>query len=387
MNKILPSLIAATVSFSSFHETSACITVTTDTSVFTVNATSVWSVYTGAVDYAFANSNTDGILGYPSTRQVREWTAVMAAPYTVMALADESALEFFGREETSSFFRVCRPKDAAEEALVALSALETFTYTYLWSLRHYVPAWKEQVDEYAALIGADLSACPDTESFDCGTNTPLGFARLMFEQTRLVFDQDGWNANGNLTAANNVLEYEDWRDVNYNENDGYLSDCTEKWKPLYEEKCVSEEEDIITSVLDSITELTELTDQFSQPSSAPEMCWKPVQLQLNLGTYRQQWLYPHIAEVGRSYFVGNEKICELEMDYPCYDFADERQAVLQTLAELDDEKKAKVEFYQNVWQWFMLFQRGLWDTDTDTTEFNKIRGVTSTIAALVSQLL
>jgi len=361
------AIVFATASFSSHYHANACVSVSTSLNQYKVTEVDVWSVYTGAIDYVVNNSKTAGISEYPPARQIREWTAVMATPYSVMAMSDPLALEFFGRESVSRFFRICPPENDAEKILVGKSELESFTYAYLWSLRHYVPVWATAVNEYALSIGADLSRCPSSTSFDCGTNTPVGFAKLMYDQVETVFDRDGWNANGDLTAANNVLAYEDWRTINWNNNDQYIKDCTDIWQPLYNENC---------------GEVSSGINPFESAPVNPSICWTPIQRNLNWGTYRQQYLYPHVAETGRSYFLGNKEICDMKLSYPCYDYFKDRQNLLLLVGALDDEKKAEIEFFQNVWSWFMLFQRGLWDTDTQSSQFQKIRGVTGVISSM-----
>jgi len=350
-----------------------CITVDLNFNI-SINATSALEVYDGAIDYALNVAGVRGILDHPPSIQIREWLAVISVAYSVLSSSEADAIEFFGRAQQTAFYRRCRPVVGhpdfdIQTAAIERHALESFGYAYLWSIQKFIPEWSDAMDAYAATINLDLTNCPSSQTFDCGTNTPIGFARLIYEQNSFVFDSDGWNAEGDLTGTSNLIPYRDWRNVKFNDNDLYVDKCTDEWQPMNVQCKI----------------LLFQPDAFSLLATN-DVCWSPISAQLNYRSYRQQWRHPHVGDTGRSYFLGDQEICDAQVRYPCYCFIRENKAVLEKLGVLDDSKKAETEFFNNVFLWMTTFQKDYYASST-ANDFQVITAIAATASAMYEATL
>jgi len=332
-----------------------CVQIATEQ--YNVTAANQWEVYKGAIHAGLASTN--GIFDYTAPKQIRSWLGVMAAAYTSMAWTQKSSLDFFARVGESSNNRRCGAVSSDQQNMLENHALEAFTYAYLWSIQYFVPEWSFAIDSYANSIGADLTRCSIST---CDISSAVGFAKKIVEDVQDVFYVDGWNAEGS-TQVYNPFPFEDWRPPFYQPNFG--QQCLAQWKVQ--------------------NELCNLRIEYGD-----KVCWRE---QLNQMPnkdyfYVEKYHLPHMADSGRSYFLGNDFICdEISVQYPCYDLEEEANKVLDRSAKLNDEKKAKVEYFDNSFLWFNDFLTENFDTDFASTQWEIIRDITSITAAMYESTL
>jgi len=349
-----------------------CITTDLEYNV-TVTATSAYDIYIGAIDYATEKAGAGtGIFDRPSSIQMREWLAIMSVGYSILSSSDGTAIEFFGRLEQTDYYRRCIPNPALSNFveitnIIKQHALESFGYGYLRAIQYYVPEWKDVMTEYGASIGLDLEKCTSSVSSNCGSNTPSGFAKLYFDENKLIFDNDGWNANGNLTGKTNRVPYSDWRTTKFNADAGKEM-CDSDWMNQYRACRVfslAPDPGIITGDSD--------------------VCWTPIKTTFNFRQYTELWRHPHIGDTGRSYFLGDQKICDTKVEYPCYCFAKTDTEILNDAANLDELKKAESEFFNNVFKWMFEFQRKYYSATIN--DFDFVSTITATTSSMYEATL
>jgi len=320
------------------------------------NATNQWTIYKAPIEMAL-EAGTKGILDYSVPKQVRAWLGVMAPAFSVMAYHTDSSLDFFGRNDF-----INRRCSTDETAILEAQALESFAYAYLWSLQKFVPEWSDIVSEYAAQISVDLSLCSDLNTNECSPTNPIGLARILFLEVENVFNNDGWNADGSMTKTYNALEFEDWRKMNDQPNPDAL--CTSDWK-ANNEAC-----------------------SFWTFDFDDRVCWTAQELQINEKIYKEKYAFLHVHDSGRSYFLGDEEICNLDADYPCYNsMGEQADEVIRRLRESNDNNRAKVEFFNNVWNWMNLFVMEKYDNSDGFSQWQIIQSITATTASMYESTL
>lgn len=331
-----------------------CVTIATEQ--YTVTAESQWEVYKGAIS-AGLDSN-DGIFSYTAPKQVRSWLGVMASAYTTMAWSQRAALDFFGRKTESDNSRRCAANTPAEQETLDNHAKESFTYAYLWSIIIFVPEWKTAIETYATSIGADLTKCSSSTENGCGIDNAIGLARKVVDDTVRAFRNDGWNADGTLTRTHNLVPFEDWRPSSFQPSFPEL--CVREWK-IRNEFC-------------------SLSLEFGE-----DICWTEQlhQMENKDYFYREKYHIPHLADSARSYSLGNDYICDdIDIPNPCYDVKAEAGRVISRLASLDDNKKSKIEFFDNQFLWFNLFITQSFDNLFSPTQWGIIKNITAITATM-----
>lgn len=332
--------------------TLSCVTPLYGSSQENLTVNSTWELYKGPIEAA-ASSNVPGILDYTGPKQVRAWLAVMAASYTASAYYHESALNFFG-EENADTYRRCQPTSDSEKTFFENDALLTFAYTYLWGIKTHIPEWSSIIDTYATEIGINLSVCPSVSS--CSLETPEGLARVIVVESDAVFAKDGWNADGLLSKTHNTVEFEEWREPNQVKDPNEF--CVSRWK-LKRERC----------------------DVFGF-EYGDDICWRPQVHQIGDFLYEDTYLMQHIADTGRSYFLGDTAMCDLRIEYPCIDEGFEAEENLRRLSELKDDTKAQIELFDNIWNWMNIFITKRFDAASNETDWEIIKSITASIAAM-----
>jgi len=337
-----------------FHikEAIGCVILDYSSTQTNLTVSSVWDIYKGPISMAASEDNA-GILDYVGPKQVRAWLAVMSASYTASAYYHESALNFFALEADEDYRR-CMPTSDSEQLFFDNEARLVFAYTYLWSIQSHIPEWSNIASNYATQIGIDLSVCSTST---CDLDTPTGLAKTIVEENDKVFAQDGWNADGSYTKDINRVEFEEWRDPNSIFHPNQL--CVANWK-------VKQEACSITSI------------DYSDP-----VCWKPQVHQIGNYLYEDTYLMQHVASSGRSYFLGDEAICDLKLDYPCLDLGFETNEAIRRLRVINDEGKAQVELFDNIWSWFNIFLTDYYDDNNlNASEWDIVKAITTNIAAM-----
>lgn len=359
-NTLKLALIALSTIVTQTWAQSTCSPIDTSANLtLSGNATDQWAIYKAPIEAALAAGNK-GILDYPAPKQIRAWLGVMSTAFSVMAYYRSDSLDFFGRNDP--VYRRCVPADAIETASSDAQAKESFAYAYLWGLQKFVPEWSDIVSDYAEAISVDLSSCPDINTVECSPTTPIGLVRWLFLEAEDVFKNDGWNADGSMVKTYNTLEFEDWRAVaDQPSTDGL---CTSNWKPAHE-AC-----------------------NFWTLDYNDKVCWSPQKYQFNEKIYKEKYAYLHVRDSGRSYFFGDESICSLDHDYPCYDsmglIADE---VIRRVRENTDSTRAQIEFFDNVWNWMNFFTMEYIDNAQDLSQWDIINLITSITAAMYESTL
>lgn len=319
------------------------------------------SVYQGMLNYA--NTTLDaplGIFNYTAPKQMRTWLGVMSSSYTVMAWHQKSSLDFFSRESESDDYRRCNPNTDAEKRLIERHAREAFAYTYLWSIQEFVPEWTQLTIDYAATLGLDLARCSTENEFTCGLDTPYGLARFINKQTKIYMKYDGWNAGAFMSKEQYSWQYQEYRKSNQYETPAQK--CTNSWK-VASQQC-------------ALFDLGYFED----------VCWTPQQFQFHGVIYDEKYLMQHVAQSGRSYFLGDENICASTTPYPCYDLAKEANNVISRTNSNGDDEKAEIEFFDNVFGWYSTVNNEYWKS-SPLTQFEIITGLTAAIAAMYEATL
>jgi len=147
----------------------------------------------------------------------------------------------------------------------------------------------------------DLTICDEGTAFDCSDPaTPWGLAKLMVDDATDIMSRGGWNQDGSRSAEYNRVPFSDWRAKPY------------------------------------------------QPKMGSKYSWKPLLEHNKLGfAFRQEHVTSHIGFTAKSFFVGDEKICDRQLTKPRIKYKKEMKEVLKATGTLTDEKKAEVELFDN----------------------------------------
>lgn len=342
-----------------FHSTHGCLTPDADSILVLDAVTTQMTVYQGMLDYAQTTLNAPlGIFNYTAPKQVRAWLGVMSSSYTSMAWHQKDSLDFLSRSIISNNYRRCDPNTAADQTLINNHAKDSFAYTYLWAIQEFVPEWTTIASDYATSLGLDLTKCAVENEFGCGLDTPYGLARYINKQFRLYFKFDGWNQDGSMSVSQYSWQFQEHRSQYESPSDK----CSLRWKPA--------------NALCEVFDIGYLEN----------VCWTPQEFQFFDVIYEEKYLMQHMASSGRSYFLGDEYICDTKTQYPCYDFSDEETAVKQRVSSNGDDEKAEIEFFDNVFGWFTEINDQYWQSST-LTQFEIITGITASIAAMYEATL
>eukprot|EP00594_Rhizosolenia_setigera_P008553 CAMPEP_0178964330 /NCGR_PEP_ID=MMETSP0789-20121207/15607_1 /TAXON_ID=3005 /ORGANISM="Rhizosolenia setigera, Strain CCMP 1694" /LENGTH=552 /DNA_ID=CAMNT_0020649073 /DNA_START=116 /DNA_END=1774 /DNA_ORIENTATION=+ len=327
-------------------------TITTNV---TANLTDDVDVTLALTDLDFITST--GIYTYTGPVQIRIWTAITAGLYNALAYHDDFATDWFSRVDATNELRRCVPSedDLAGQANRTLHAQETFAYTFLYLVKLFIPEWKEQVELYADLMGMTLNQCMSKDA--CSTDEPVGLAKHIYFEMKDIFKVDGWNADGIYGVGEpNAVPYKDWLKGDLELDVG--GKCASEWKLMHE--------------------LCESTANY-----ADRVCWAPTIKNFENYLYEEKFYLSHVAEVGKSYHLGDEYICESRVDYPCYNMDLEAEIVVDVNSKLNDQTKARAEFFDNIWYWsHTITSEILMEKEGDLSEFEKIRLMTMTATAM-----
>lgn len=333
-----------------------------DVDVSTDDVTNVTANLTDDVDVSLlALTDLDfitstGIYTYTGPVQIRVWTAITAGIYNALAYHDDVATDWFSRVDDTNALRRCVPEDddVYGQANRTLYAQETFAYTFLYLVQHFVPEWDEQVQLYAGLMGMKLNQC--FSKADCSTDEPVGLAKHIYFEMKDIFKVDGWNADGIYGVSGpNAVPYKDWLKGGVELDVG--GKCASEWKLMHE--------------------LCESTANY-----ADRVCWAPAIKNFENYLYEEKFYLSHVAEVGKSYHLGDEYICENRVSYPCYDVDLEAEIVLDVNSKLNDQTKARAEFFDNIWYWSHTITTQILDGKDNLSDFEKIRLMTMTTTAM-----
>lgn len=325
--------------------------------VFRSNVTTLWDIYNLPFELA-EEQGVDGLLGYSVLKQVRVWHAVMSSVFSVMAYHDSKSLDFFSSDDGYiNFLRRCQPIEEKDQIALDESELSSFAYTYLLGIKQYIPEWADIADAVAANITLDLNHCKgaDPTTFGCGYDTDVGLSRGLFDAYVDVFEEDGWNADGQTGHAHNGMEYDSVTKAGFD----HVSQC------------------VIWTSMNNICENGEW-DQ--------DVCWKPSRIIVGGEIYKQEYQMPHVADQGRSFHLSDSIICNYKSNYPCYDLEKEAKATISRLKDLDDEKKVKVEYFENVFHWYhSLLKNAL--ANTGKSNFETVKTIAVSTASLYEAIL
>lgn len=336
---------------------------------------------------------TTGIYTYTGPVQIRVWTAITAGLYNALAYHDDFATDWFSRVDDTNALRRCVPEedDVAGQGNRTLFAQETFAYTFLYLVKHFIPEWEEQVELYADLMGMKLNQC--FSKADCSTDEPVGLSKHIYFEMKDIFKVDGWNANGVYGVSGpNAVPYKDWLKGKFKKKTNiyylfiylfarvltthiqYIHTCSSIQKGDLEldvgGKCAAEWK--------LMHELCEATANY-----ADRVCWAPAIKNFENYLYEEKLYLSHVAEVGKSYHLGDEYICESRVSYPCYDLDLEAEVVIDVNSKLNDETKARAEFFDNIWYWsHTITSEILLEKEGDLSDFEMIRLMTMTTTAM-----
>lgn len=336
--------------FSFFSSTVRSCIRPDEPTVFRANVTTVWEIYNEP--FRLANEHgVDGMLGYNPLKQARVWNAIMSSVYSVIAYHHEKALDFFSSDhEYIHFLRRCQP-DPGYEYLLEESQVTAFAYTYLWGIQTYVPEWSAFATQIAQNISIDLDACKgaDFTTFGCGYDTDVGMSRGFFDAYVGFFKNDGWNSDGKLKHTLNGLEYGGLKPLDH------ISKCS-SW--------------------------TKLNNFCPLGKWDQDVCWKPATVLVGDQIYQQVYNMPHIANMAQSFHLKNSRICGIFVEYPCYDLEEEAMKTIKRLNQLDDEKKAKVEYFKNIFRvTHSLLEKSFGD-ESGKSIFETVKGITAATVSL-----
>lgn len=212
---------------------------------------------------------------------------------------EETAIEVFGRKQWTDTWRRCRG-DLDDEAWMRHRLT-----TLAWTMATLVVKWWGHPDEidvamaFGEKFNIDIHIC-EKEGFTCDDlSTPWGLANAIVEDVNAIFENDGWNEKGDLNAEYNGLRYSDWRKSPYVPRNKKYS-----WHPLTE------------------------SNGFGF-------------------LYKQEHVTPHIGFTAKSFFVGDQKICERDIGTPKIRYRKEMRKVLERVKKLTPRQKAEVEFFDS----------------------------------------
>ena len=224
---------------------------------------------------------------------------VINAPiYSAMAMFHPTSLDIWGRKALSDSRRRCSEADGVDPELLANHRRVTLLYVASYAGQTTNPELKSLFDTQSTTWGLDNNIC-DVE--DCSDiSTPWGLAFTLAQESKLWFDNDGWNHDGSLSSTYNKIPYKDWRSNPYT------------------------------------------------PDPNCDTCWQPLEETDGLGfLYRQNHVTSHIGETGKSFFFTNEDVCARRLEDPDYDYSLEAELAITRLANLTPEQKAEIEFFDN----------------------------------------
>lgn len=220
--------------------------------------------------------------------------------FSMGAAYEPIALDAWGRATESEDRRRC--SDLVTPAFYSLHRQTTFAYSfYFFGLEFAFQENQASLATYLPSFNLDPRIC-DQPGFDCSdVATPWGLARVLVDELVNFGKFDGWNADGSLTRQVNPVPFEDFT--------GYVPQNT----PY---------------------ELTE------------ETAWQPLQETDTKGfIFNQQHVVPQIAVAGKSIYLTDDAICNMEAPDPNYDYDDEIQLAIDRLANITDRQKMLVEFF------------------------------------------
>lgn len=218
--------------------------------------------------------------------------------FNAAAAFHASSLDFFGRETLSEQRRRCLD---GERAVTELHRRATLAYALAGAVEAAAPDAAAEVSRTLFSWGLP-HRCPGSEG--CATSsTPWGMGHGLAADTRALLARDGWNADGSLSRESNRVAYEDFREKPYMPmNSPWNLSHPTRWQPL------------------------------------------PETLEWGRVVY-QDHAVPHAGIAGRSYFLGDKRLCALTAPDPNYDYPAEMVAAARRVAALDERGAARVRLF------------------------------------------
>ena len=227
-----------------------------------------------------------------------------------------TSLDYFARVDISNERRRCSvdPDDAAAVAMNTLQRKVTLAYAFKFGVEAFLPAIIDIIDSKLVEFGLDPNICSSnhgiggSDESDClnDITTPWGLAYTFVADSKKYANNDGWNADGSLSGKTyNRVPYEDWRS------------SKTKYVP-----------------------------------TPKRNSWVPLEENNGKGYIVSQYhVTPHIGQTAKSVFLGDERVCALEVsteeDPSLYDYKEEMELVLERSANLatSDVQKMEVELF------------------------------------------
>ena len=190
-------------------------------------------------------------------------------------------------------------------------------YSVFWAMSEILP-WTKPAGGAAAVLNPlfeqwniDPTICSEKEGVleNCDdASTPWGLARVMIDETLDFMKRDGWNHMGDLPKVSyNKVPYADWRSFSERfipKNSPWVLTNERHWQPLLEHN----------------------KQGFM---------------------FHQEHVVPHIGETARSIFLGDDDICQRDLEDPAYDLNLESELALERTRDLTEIQKVEIEYFDN----------------------------------------